>query len=59
MARVSRGGAGDLVVELAMSMPKKLTKKERELYEAIAKEKKLDTYNAKGLFSSLFCSDSE
>ncbi len=37
-----------------MAMPKKLTKKERELYEAIAKEKDISTYNSKGIFGGLF-----
>lgn len=54
VSRVSRNGKGDLIVELVMAMPKKLTKKERELYEAIAKEKDISTYNSKGIFAGLF-----
>jgi len=38
---------GNLIVQMEIEMPKKLSKKERELYEAIAHEKKLDTYNSK------------
>jgi molecular chaperone DnaJ len=45
---------GRLVIRLGLEMPKKLTKKEREHYEAIAKEKKLDTYDSKGFFERLF-----
>ncbi len=43
-----------MIVRIALEIPKKLTKKERELYEAIAKEKKLDTYDSKGFFGKLF-----
>lgn len=48
------GTRGNLIVQLELAMPKKLGKKERELYEAIAKEKKLDTYDSKGFFEKLF-----
>jgi DnaJ-class molecular chaperone len=41
-------------VRFHLVIPKKLTKKERELYEALANEKKLDTYNSKGFFEKLF-----
>ncbi len=55
-ADVSKKSAqrGNLVIQLILTMPKKLTKKERELYEAIAREKKLDTYDSKGFFEKLF-----
>lgn len=45
---------GNLIIQIEVEIPKKLSKKERELYEAIAKEKKLDTYNSKGFFEKLF-----
>jgi molecular chaperone DnaJ len=45
---------GDFIVRFHLVIPKKLTKKERELYEALANEKKLDTYNSKGFFEKLF-----
>lgn len=48
------GIRGNMIVRIALEIPKKLTKKERELYEAIAKEKKLDTYDSKGFFGKLF-----
>lgn len=41
-------------MQIEIEIPKKLSKKERELYEAIAKEKKFDTYNSKGFFEKLF-----
>jgi molecular chaperone DnaJ len=45
---------GRLVIRLGLEIPKKLTKKEREYYEAIAQEKKLDTYDSKGFFEKFF-----
>ena len=48
------GIRGNLMVQIILEIPKKLSKKERELYEAIAKEKKLDTYDSKGFFEKLF-----
>ena len=45
---------GDFIVRLKLVIPKKLSKKERELYEALASEKKLDTYDSKGFFEKLF-----
>jgi hypothetical protein len=35
-------------------MPKKLSKKERELYEEIAKERKLNVNSKKWVFEKLF-----
>ena len=45
---------GDFVIRLILEIPKKLTKKEREHYEAIAREKGLPTYDSKGFFGKLF-----
>jgi DnaJ-class molecular chaperone len=35
-------------------VPKKLSKKERELFEEIAKEKKINVNSKKGVFEKLF-----
>ncbi len=45
---------GDLFVELDIKIPKKLWKTERDLYEEIAKEKKINVNNKKGVFEGLF-----
>lgn len=45
---------GDLFIHIAVPVPKKLSKKERELYEEIAKEKKLNVCNKKGVLEKLF-----
>ncbi len=44
----------DLYVELEMKVPKKLSQKERDLYEQIAKEKKLNVHNKKWIFEKIF-----
>ncbi len=44
----------DLILDLQINIPKKLSKKERELYEQIAKEKKLNVNNKKWVFEKLF-----
>jgi molecular chaperone DnaJ len=44
----------DLFIELDIKIPKKLSKKERELYEEIAKEKKINVNNKKWVFESFF-----
>lgn len=43
----------DLIIKLSIKVPKKLSKKERELYEEIAKEKKLNV-NKWWVFQKLF-----
>lgn len=45
---------GDLYITLELKIPKKLSKAERELYENIAKERKLNVKNGKGMFEKLF-----
>ncbi len=44
---------GDLIITIHISIPKKLSKKEHELYMSLAKEKKLDI-NEKGFLGKLF-----
>ncbi len=44
----------DLYIHLDIKMPKKLSKKERELYEQIAKEKKIDVLDKKGIMWKIF-----
>lgn len=44
----------DLFIDLDIKIPKKLWKGERELYEKIAKEKKINVNNKKWVFESLF-----
>jgi molecular chaperone DnaJ len=44
----------DLHITISIKIPKKLSKKERELYNEIAKEKKLNVCNNKWIFESLF-----
>jgi hypothetical protein len=41
-------------MHIHIPVPKKLTKKERELYEEIAKEKKLNVCNKKGILEKIF-----
>lgn len=45
---------GDLFIRLDIKVPKKLSRKERELYEEIAKEKKINVNNKKWAFEKLF-----
>lgn len=51
---VSRDQKGDLFVEVQIRIPTKISSKERELYEQIAREKKLDVADHKGIFGKLF-----
>jgi len=51
---IDRDKKWDLYIELKIKVPKKLNSKERELYEEIAKEKKLNVCNHKWIFKSLF-----
>ena len=44
----------DLHITIIIKIPKKLTKKEKELYLEIAKEKKVDVNNKKGMFEKIF-----
>jgi len=44
----------DLFIKISVKIPKKLSKKERELYEEVAKEKKLNVNNKKWIFESIF-----
>ncbi len=44
----------DLLIHISVPIPKKLGKKERELYEKIAKEKKLNVLSKKWIFEKLF-----
>lgn len=51
---VDRDAKGDLYVMIHIKIPKKLWKKERELYEEIAKEKKINVHNKKWVFEKFF-----
>ncbi len=51
---VSYDEKGDLMVKISIKIPKKLSKKERDFYWQIAKEKKLNVNNHKGIFESIF-----
>ena len=44
----------DLFINLQIKIPKKLSSQERELYEGIAKEKKLNVHNKKWIFEKIF-----
>ena len=44
----------DLFIHLDLKIPKKLGKKERELYEEIAKEKKINVCDKKWIFEKIF-----
>lgn len=44
----------DLHINISIKIPKKLSKKEKELYLEIAKEKKVDVNNEKGIFEKIF-----
>ena len=44
----------DLHINILIKIPKKLSKKEKELYLEIAKEKKIDVNNEKGIFEKIF-----
>ena len=45
---------GSLFITLGVKIPKKLGKKERELYEEIASEKKVNVHNKKWVLEKLF-----
>ena len=51
---IDRDAKGDLLIHIHIPMPKKLSKKERELYEEIAKERKLNVNSKKWVFEKLF-----
>jgi len=44
----------DLFINISIKIPKKLSSKEKELYLEIAKEKKIDVNNKKGIFEKIF-----
>jgi molecular chaperone DnaJ len=50
-----RDSRWDLYIHLQIEIPKKLSKKERELYEAIAHEKGIGWDEEKGFFEKIFC----
>lgn len=51
---VQRDHKGDLLLHIHIPIPKKLGKNERELYTEIAKEKKINVLNKKGVLEKLF-----
>lgn len=51
---IDRDAKGDLFLHLDIKIPKKLGKEERELYEQIAAEKKIQVLNKKGVLEKLF-----
>lgn len=51
---IDRDAKGDLLIHIHIPVPKKLSKKERELFEEIAKEKKINVNSKKGVFEKLF-----
>ncbi len=51
---VDRDSKGDLHIHIHIPIPKKLDKKQRELFEEIAKEKKLNVNSKKWVFEKLF-----
>jgi len=51
---VDRDQKWDLFINLNIKVPKKLSKQEREAYEEIAKNKKLNVHNKKWILESLF-----
>lgn len=51
---IDRDAKGDLHITIHVKVPKKLGKKEREFYEKIASEKKLNVLNKKGVLEKLF-----
>ncbi len=52
--KIPNGGKGDLIVTFRVKVPEKLTAKERELYEALAKEKGMADGHGKGILGKLF-----
>ena len=51
---IDRDKKWDLFVELNIKIPKKLSDSERQAYEEIAKEKKLNVHNKKWIFEKIF-----
>ena len=51
---IDKDAKGDLLIHIHIPMPKKLGKKERELFEEMAKEKKINVNSKKGVFEKLF-----
>ncbi len=51
---IDRDAKGDLIIHLHIPIPKKLGKKERELYEELASEKKLNVNSKKWVFEKIF-----
>lgn len=51
---VQRDIKWDLLIHIQIPVPKKLTKRERELYEEIAKEKKINVCNKKWILEKIF-----
>lgn len=52
--KLKGGGKGDHFVTIKIKIPQKLSKKEQELYEELAKEQGLKLKRDKGLFKNLF-----
>ena len=51
---IDRDAKGDLIIHLHIPVPKKLAKRERELYEELASEKKLNVNSKKWVFEKIF-----
>ena len=51
---IDKDSKWDLFINLEIKIPKKLSKKEKELYLEIAKEKKLNVNNEKWIFEKIF-----
>ena len=51
---IDRDMKGDLLIHIHIKIPKKLWKTERELYEKIATEKKINILNKKGILKKIF-----
>lgn len=52
--KLPSGGKGDLIVTFRVRIPDRLSSKEKELYEAIAKERGLGSHGGKGILGKLF-----
>jgi len=51
---IDRDAKGDLLIHIHIPIPKKLGKKERELLEELAREKKINVNSKKGVFENIF-----
>ena len=51
---IDKDAKWDLYITINVKIPKKLSKKEKELYFEIAKEKKINVNNHKGIFEKIF-----